>query len=83
MNNPAPPLKVTKAQLMTLERISKSRTAPHRLVIRSKVLLLASQGIANTTIAKDLDVGISTVRAYCRKLFKVADRIIQSSRGNI
>ena len=64
MNNPAPPLKVTKAQLMTLERISKSRTAPHRLVIRSKVLLLASQGIANTTIAKDLDVGISTVRAY-------------------
>ena len=49
---------------MTLERISKSRTAPHRLVTRSKVLLLASQGIANTTIAKDLDVGISTVRAY-------------------
>ncbi|EQD52654.1 ISRSO5-transposase protein, partial [mine drainage metagenome] len=64
MNNPAPPLKLTKAQLLTLQSISKSQTSPHRLVTRSKVLLLASRGVANTTIAKDLKVGISTVRAY-------------------
>jgi transposase len=49
---------------MTLQSIAKSQPAPHRLVTRSKVLLLASQGVANTAISKDLKVGISTVRAY-------------------
>jgi transposase len=64
MRAPSPPLAITKGQREILEDLSKSRTAPHREVIRAKALLLASQGTANTAIAARLGVSSATVVAW-------------------
>ena len=59
---------MTPGQRQTLESIAKSQTAPHRLVIRAKALLLAADGVANTHIAAEVEVSVPTVREW-RKRF--------------
>jgi transposase len=52
----------------TLESLTRSGTAPHRQVLRAKVLLMAADGEANTRIAEEVGVTPVTVRAW-RKRF--------------
>lgn len=47
-----------------LEVISRSHTAAHREVQRARVLLLAADGTANTTIAEQVGTTVKTVRAW-------------------
>jgi transposase len=68
MNQPAAPLPMTKAQRQTLESIARAQTAPHGLVIRTKALLAAADGLANTRIAAQVNVALPTVREW-RKRF--------------
>jgi hypothetical protein len=51
MSKPAAALVVSKGQRRVLERLSVSRTAAHREVVRARVLLLAADGVANDRIA--------------------------------
>src|SRR3989304_455935 len=44
----------------SLEVLARSRTAPHRAVQRAHLVLLAAEGMANTTIARE--VGLSRAR---------------------
>ncbi len=47
-----------------LERLSVSRTAPHREVQRARALLLAADGVANTVIASVVGATPVTVRSW-------------------
>src|SRR5712691_7519875 len=61
-------LMLSDSQREVLERLAKSRTAPHRAVIRAEALRLAAQGVANTAIASRLGISPTSVVAW-RKRF--------------
>jgi transposase len=46
-------------------------TSPHRLVIRSRIVLLASEGVPVRAIAARLDVSPATVRLWCDRVRRV------------
>ncbi|MGH9304446.1 MAG: IS630 family transposase [Acidimicrobiales bacterium] len=64
MNRAAPALEVAEGQQLILETLTKSKTAPHRDVLRARALLLAAEGVANTHIAGQVGVSAMTVRAW-------------------
>ncbi|MHB8450848.1 MAG: IS630 family transposase [Mycobacteriales bacterium] len=64
MNHAAPPLEVSEGQRLTLQVLAKSKTAPHRDVVRARALLMAAEGVANTGIAGKLGVSVMTVRSW-------------------
>jgi transposase len=59
----AAPLAVTDDQKHELERLVRNGHSPQKVALRSKILLLAHQGVANAAIAKDLRVSRPTVLA--------------------
>lgn len=69
MSSPAPPLAVSDEQRVVLSRIAKSQAAAHREVLRAKVLLDASDGVGNKTIAETHGTSPVTVRTW-RKAFE-------------
>jgi transposase len=64
MNRAAEALELTEGQRLTLEILAKSKTAPHRDVVRARALLLAGDGVANTRIAAEVGVSAVTVRSW-------------------
>jgi len=64
MRSPTAPLAVTDEQRSVLERLYRSRVAAHRDVQRARALLMASDGFANTRIAKEVGVSPATVTAW-------------------
>jgi transposase len=64
MRSPTPPLPVTDEQRSVLEKLIRSRTAPHRDGQRARVLLMASDGFSNTRIASEVGVAPMTVKAW-------------------
>lgn len=64
MNHAAAALELAESQRLTLEMLAKSKTAPHRDVVRARALLLAADGEANTRIALQVGVSTMTVRAW-------------------
>jgi transposase len=64
MRSPTPPLKVSEPQREVLEVLSRSRTVAHRDVQRAKALLMASDGLATTRVAKELGVSPATVTRW-------------------
>ncbi|MHB1570647.1 MAG: IS630 family transposase [Solirubrobacteraceae bacterium] len=64
MRAPTPALPVTDEQRAVLEKLIRSRTAPHRDVQRARVLLMAADGFANTRIASEVQVSPATVAAW-------------------
>jgi transposase len=64
MRSPTAPLPVTNEQRSVLEKLIRSHTAPHRDVQRARVLLMASDGFANTRIATEVGVAPMTVKAW-------------------
>ncbi len=55
---------MTDEQRSVLERLIRSRTAPHRDVLRARALLMAADGFANTRIAGEVQVSAATVTAW-------------------
>lgn len=51
-------------QRKTLEAMARSQTAPHRMVIRARALLLAAEGVANARIALEVGVSVPTLRQW-------------------
>ena len=64
MNHAAPALVLAEGQRLTLETLAKSKSAPHRDVLRARALLLAAEGVANTRTAAQIGVSAMTVRAW-------------------
>jgi transposase len=50
----APPIELTDEDRQTLDRWSRGRSTPARLVLRARIVLSAAEGIANTLIAEKL-----------------------------
>jgi transposase len=67
MRSPTAPLPVTDQQRSVLEKLIRSQTAPHRDVQRARVLLMASDGFANTRIAVEVGVSAATVANWRRR----------------
>src|SRR5438067_817494 len=63
-SKPPSALILSDEQRAYLATLSKSQTEPHRLVLRARVLLLASTGLANTEIAEQVGVSRSSVIAW-------------------
>jgi transposase len=64
MRSPTAPLAITDQQRTVLEKLIRSHTAPHRDVQRARVVLMASDGFANTRIASEVGVAPMTVKAW-------------------
>lgn len=64
---------LSDSQEVLLNRIVNQSTAPQREVKRAKIILLASQNIANQIIAKTLDVSRSTVQRWRDRFSKAKE----------
>jgi transposase len=64
MRLPTAALSVDDGQREVLERLARSGVAAQREVARARVLLLASEGVANTQIAAQVRVSPTTVKAW-------------------
>jgi len=65
---PTPPLEVSEEQLRTLRAWVAASTTPQRVVLRSRIVLLAQEGLANHAIARRLEISRPTVILW-RKRF--------------
>jgi len=64
MSAPAAPLPLSEGERETLQRLARAQSAPHRQVMRARVLLMAADGVANAVIAEEVGVTPVTVRAW-------------------
>ncbi len=64
----APTIELSEADLDTLTHWSRGRSTPVRLVLRSKIVLLAAEGRENREIATELATSRQTVGLW-RKRF--------------
>jgi len=67
---PKPPLKLTDEQKAQLESISRSRSLPHSLVSRAKIVLHSAAGMTNTAIAAQLGLCNATVGTWRRRFIE-------------
>jgi transposase len=63
----AAPLKVIRKQRRELERMARSSSLPHRMVVQASALLLAADGVANEQIARECATNSDTVRRWRAK----------------
>ena len=63
----AAPLKVSRAERVELERLARSSSLPHRMVVQAAALLLAADGAANEAIARECATTPDTVRRWRAK----------------
>jgi transposase len=50
-----------------LQKWARSRTAPARIVVRSRIVLLAISGFSSSTIARRLGTTVNTVKLWRRR----------------
>jgi transposase-like protein len=53
-----------------LEALVRRGTAEHRLVVRARIVLAASEGAENVVIAKELGVALNTVIKWRKRFFE-------------
>jgi putative transposase len=68
LGRPIPPVELSEEVRTDLESIVNSRSLPHALVRRAKIILMAADGMNNTTIAEKLRLSNPTVGIW-RKRF--------------
>jgi len=61
MTRPASPLAVNEGQRRTLQAWVAARNTPQKMVLRSRIVLLAHEGVANRVIAQQLHTSRPTV----------------------
>jgi hypothetical protein len=64
-------ISLTKQEQEELEARARKHTAPYRVVLRAKIVLLAAQGLSNDVIAARLDASRNLVSKW-RKRFALA-----------
>lgn len=65
MRGPKPPsFQLTPRQLALLQRLIRRRSAPHQLVCRARLIVLASEGFNNSQISQQLSLYRGQVRCW-------------------
>jgi len=59
--------KISDAERDQLQKWARRRSSPHRLVVRSRIVLLAVEGLPVAAIAAKLQVAAATVRLWKRR----------------
>lgn len=59
--------KISAAERAQLQQWARQRTSPYRLVVRSRIVLLASKGLTVAAIAAKIQVTAATVRLWKRR----------------
>ena len=67
---PKIPLVLSDEERLQLNAVAKSRSLPHGLVTRARLVLLASEGIANKGIAKKLNLSHQSVSMWRQRFLK-------------
>ncbi len=65
---PAPAITLTESETQTLDKWSRGRSTPARLVLRANIILASARGRQNKQIAADLGTSKKTVSLW-RKRF--------------
>ncbi len=52
-----------------LEQRARAYTAPHHVVVRAKIVLLAADGCENTVVAERLDVPVQLVSKWRKRFY--------------
>ncbi len=82
MSRPADALALADDDRQVLEHWARSHSFPHQVVLRSKALLLAADGLANTQIARSVGVSRPTVLAWRdRFLREGVDSVVEIREG--
>ena len=63
----ARPLAVSAVQREALEKMARSSSLPHRVVVQARALLLAADGVSVYETARQVKVASNTVRAWRRR----------------
>ena len=63
MPNPAAALALTADQKAELEALVRNGNTPQKVALRCRLLLLAHEGVANQTIARQLNLSRPTILA--------------------
>jgi transposase len=61
---------VSTAERAQLQRWIRSRTSAHRLVVRSRIVMLAANGLSVAAIARRLQVSPTTVQLWCTRFHR-------------
>src|SRR5260370_10337270 len=64
MSRIASPLRVAEAKRVSLRRLARSATEPHRVVVRAQALLMAEEGETNAAMGGKFDVRPARVGAW-------------------
>jgi putative transposase len=67
LGRPKPPLALTAEQRDQLEAMAASRSLPHGLVTRVRIILMSASGLTNSTVAGRLGVTQATVGKWRRR----------------
>src|SRR3972149_8429150 len=67
MGRPKPPLVLSPEKSQQLRAVAASRTLPHGLVMRARIILLSASGMSNQAIAARLDLNPVTVGHWRRR----------------
>lgn len=67
---PKTPLVLSEEERLQLNAVAKSRSFPHALVMRARLVLLAAEGVANTVIAKQLNLSQQSVCLWRQRFLK-------------
>jgi transposase len=67
----APTVAISDEDRPTLEKWSRGRTTPARLVLRAKIILLAAAGRLNKQIAAELNTGMKTVCQWRKRYIEL------------
>ncbi len=67
---PKSPLVLSEEERLQLNAVAKSRSFPHALVMRARLVLLAAEGVANTVIAKQLNLSQQSVCLWRQRFLK-------------
>lgn len=63
-------IELTPDEKAYLERNVRTRTLPHRDVVKAKIILLAASGASNAGIARRLEIHEHTVRKWRKRFLK-------------
>jgi len=64
MSRTAPPIILSEAEQAILAKWAKSRSLPHRQVVRARIIALAAQGVRSQSIATSLGISRPTVQLW-------------------
>ena len=80
-NHPSLPLLPTSEERAALEMWTRSRSLPHRQVLRAKIVLLAADGVASDAIAERLGCNRLTVRRWRRRFSEARVEGLEEAGG--